>query len=67
MSCHHLMCLEEEEHGHLDDNSVDSNVGEPFLDLVGSGLGYIEAQIGQSFIDAAGVGHIYIRNVSKHC
>ena len=57
MSCRHLSCLEESEQEHLDHSSVDSNTEDPFLDLVGSGLGYIGDHIGSSLVDAAKVGH----------
>ena len=57
MSCCHLSCLEESEREHFDHNSVDSNTEDPFLDLVGSGLGYIGDQIGSSLVDAAKEGH----------
>ena len=57
MSCRHLSCLEEVEQEHFDHSSVDSNTEDPFLDLVGSGLGYVGDQIGSSLVDAAKIGH----------
>ena len=58
MSCHHLICLEEEKQDNLDDDSEGSHTEDPFLDLMGTGLGYIDAQLGPSLTDAAKVGHV---------
>ena len=57
MSCRHLICLEEENRDHLEDDSPGSNIADPFLDLVGSGLGYIDVQLGSSLTEAAKAGH----------
>ena len=58
MSCHHLICLEEEKRDQLENNSGGSSTEDPFLDLMDNGFGYIDAQMGPSLTDAAKVGHV---------
>ena len=57
MAYFHLLCLEEEEKEYLDESPTDS-IEDPFLGLVGSGIGYIDVQMGPSLVEAAKLGHL---------